>query len=794
MASDQEVELDHETSLLRVDNHVKSADGIHQYRPSSITPRVLSNQKKAHDITKDFTEAAESLGTGQLIKDEFFTLFEAVGALEIMDPKMDSGCLAPGETLEDDYDILRELLPEEVVGIVDQLLCAEVAWYMGHHLSQTLFSSLYIDRILWPEPKGLEQATFHRNDKPPSDNVMLHVVLRAFCLGLLKTCYFVHKQIVSETYYEEEDFVSNLYNRRLVPDLSIENVEDLLDQAIWLIEAKKELYTDHVRQALTSRLNFRKCFLRAALTDQSVSKEEHVAKWQICSSALVPLLETSKHGTAVPQSFSTKIQRRLASTVPPRPIMMNDLKDTSNYLQRFFADAEEAGGVFDCVKGSQNFVSLFETRKPQPSIYVRCLLSSLIHNKMRVSGETSFTHFIFDDLAELVLPADLLVDMVNYDVEAPQSRKFQIAQRMDVFVSRVGQPYLDVLRAMNMNRSRTRRMLCHTILDWENIQLDAEEIDIALREYTHEVPIAGQTPGEEDVWSFPLSSWAYHHKLHQMEWVVQLGFELHIYQIDELGGMYWYLQYLANFRLQHLQRIRTFTIRRVNLVERPTPEQTAAFTQSLSFLSFSMLEASATQSFADALSCVSQIHQQRPESSITRWALLTYMNEKLYISLVHLSLLPVNFDPPYSTPAYRYSLRMRPFLPISIPAVPSYEEFSSLVSPLSAHPQPRSALDKSLEVKRLGSLLEAAELATKIARKEWEAVSKSSAETARCQGCEKEWRARQKDVLRSVITVGIAISAIRKWIAGGMKAGKLKVEVDEKGYHDWWVVPKVKAL
>jgi len=312
-------------------------------------------------------------------------------------------------------------------------------------------------------------------------------------------------------------------------------------------------------------------------------------------------------------------------------------------------------------------------------------------------------------------------------------------------------------------------MLCHTIFDWENIQLDAEEIDMALREFTHEEPIAGQTPGEEDVWSFPLSSWAYYHKLHQMEWVVQLGFELHIYQMDELGGMYWYLQYLANFRLQHLQRIRIFTNRRVNLLERPSPEQTAAFNQSLSFLSFSMLEASATQSFADALSC-------------------------LYISLVRLSLLPANLDPPYSTPAFRYSLRMRPFFPISIPAVPSYEEFSSFVNPLFAHPHGRSALDESLEIKRLDSLLEAAELATKIARKEWDAVSKSSAETARCQGCEKEWRAKQKDVLRSVIAVGIAVSAVRKWVVGGMKAGKLKVEIDEKGYHDWWVVPKVKAL
>ena len=43
-----------------------------------------------------------------------------------MDPKMDSGYLAPGETLEDEYDVLRELLPEEVIGIMDQMLCYEV--------------------------------------------------------------------------------------------------------------------------------------------------------------------------------------------------------------------------------------------------------------------------------------------------------------------------------------------------------------------------------------------------------------------------------------------------------------------------------------------------------------------------------------------------------------------------------------------------------------------------------------------------------------------------------------------
>lgn len=43
-----------------------------------------------------------------------------------MDPKMDSGFLQPGESLDVDYDVSRPLLPEEVLGIIDQLLCHEV--------------------------------------------------------------------------------------------------------------------------------------------------------------------------------------------------------------------------------------------------------------------------------------------------------------------------------------------------------------------------------------------------------------------------------------------------------------------------------------------------------------------------------------------------------------------------------------------------------------------------------------------------------------------------------------------
>ncbi len=43
-----------------------------------------------------------------------------------MDRKMDSGVLDEGESLDEEYDVTRSVLPEEILGIIDQLLCLEV--------------------------------------------------------------------------------------------------------------------------------------------------------------------------------------------------------------------------------------------------------------------------------------------------------------------------------------------------------------------------------------------------------------------------------------------------------------------------------------------------------------------------------------------------------------------------------------------------------------------------------------------------------------------------------------------
>lgn len=79
------------------------------------------------------------------------------------------------------------------------------------------------------------------------------------------------------------------------------------------------------------------------------------------------------------------------------------------------------------------------SRKPQPSIYIRCLLQALIVNNFTILGTVPVKDFLYDELAELVLPSNILLEANTEDVEVPSDPRFQIAQKMNGFVKRFSQ-------------------------------------------------------------------------------------------------------------------------------------------------------------------------------------------------------------------------------------------------------------------------------------------------------------------------------------------------------------------
>lgn len=86
------------------------------------------------------------------------------------------------------------------------------------------------------------------------------------------------------------------------------------------------------------------------------------------------------------------------------------------------------------------------SRKPQPSVYIRSLAQTLIVNDMSILGAVSVKQFLYDDLAELVLPSSILLQANMDETEMPSDPRFQIAKKMDDFVKRFAQVRFNLVR------------------------------------------------------------------------------------------------------------------------------------------------------------------------------------------------------------------------------------------------------------------------------------------------------------------------------------------------------------
>lgn len=90
-----------------------------------------------------------------------------------MDPKMDSGLME--QDAADNYDVLQHRLPEEIIGILDQLLSHEVRRHSRKNRETWLRPGLAFDKgdckvgLMWRELyrlHGIREAHYHRHCSP----------------------------------------------------------------------------------------------------------------------------------------------------------------------------------------------------------------------------------------------------------------------------------------------------------------------------------------------------------------------------------------------------------------------------------------------------------------------------------------------------------------------------------------------------------------------------------------------------------------------------------------------------
>jgi hypothetical protein len=115
-------------------------------------PRVLDMSQDLQDVTGLFADAAADMAPGQMLHIKEFSLAECMNAIEIMDPRMDSGMgveriFTMEEALKLNFLTLdSNLSPEQILAVIDQLLCLEVISlpYSQHSSSSRVIRSRFL--------------------------------------------------------------------------------------------------------------------------------------------------------------------------------------------------------------------------------------------------------------------------------------------------------------------------------------------------------------------------------------------------------------------------------------------------------------------------------------------------------------------------------------------------------------------------------------------------------------------------------------------------------------------------
>ena len=163
----------------------------------------------------------------------------------------------------------------------------------------------------------------------------------------------------SANFTQEEDFVSNLYHRNLLTEFDVAEIHHMIYEALDYVSHLPNISIT-LRDALVIRLELRDSFLSAVQFDEIID-DHRVPSWDRCLRLIPALPKTTSLGMRVEASFSIKIQRRLASTVPPRPMVNISFDEAFDQLTRLCQNGKDAYRILD-YRGGVNLMvgALFE--------------------------------------------------------------------------------------------------------------------------------------------------------------------------------------------------------------------------------------------------------------------------------------------------------------------------------------------------------------------------------------------------------------------------------------------------
>lgn len=505
------------------------------------------------DITEDFTAAASELKLGELVHDNIFGLFEAMSAIEMMDPKMDAGmlCNKAKKVLQFEPAVkagllkIKDFSAEELIGILDELIACLVTWLDGHSLVQTVFTCLYMHN-----PFIIEDPC-----------------LKAFCIAMLKTCDTIKTIVNRAQVFEEEDFQAMTYGFKMASEVTetrtagmlkeaedeiFRKVKPLKNQLRTKPDCDSDLIQRQIREfeAVLARLKFFKAFYLALVSlEKSEGSGVPTAK-QLLSTALTligafrktiemgiqPLpSDDNKQGTIM--GFEPLVNQRLLPPSFPRYTAIFSREQAIDYTEQMVKRFLHICEVVN--HGSLHIIIDFisEFSKKRPCVLTRSYLQLLVWQNNNLLGKA-------DAIREAIRTFN---SPPSISEKSSLSGNAMAVELADSFISRAARPVKSIIHALGHNRARQRDKLAHLLEEFGALQDEADKVDAQLHTLLVKVE-----PQRQHFACF--GSWVLYHTLNIMIQYLLSGFELELYSPHEYHYVFWYLEFLFGWHMTCLNR------------------------------------------------------------------------------------------------------------------------------------------------------------------------------------------------------------------------------------------------
>ncbi|CAG2162767.1 unnamed protein product [Oppiella nova] len=533
------------------------------------------------DVTQEFWSATEELSCGQLLHDELFGLFEAMSAIEMMDPKMDAGMVS-NQTLKKVLNLeqsikankikINDFTLDEHLGVIDETLSSLVTWFEGHSLAQTVFINLYLH----------------------NPSLIVDKTIRVFSMIVLKLIDLIREFVSKANVFEEEDFQPIVYGYQLASDLSdskaaslMREVEDelfkkvkalqrVIDKTVECDANKQDVECHRLTSGLYFRIKFFRNLFQALNTlkkltsnnkanrklNTNLDKElvedtekylnqcnEAITVWkQTIDCGVKPdLSSTSGHRADYPTilGFEPLVNQRLLPPTFPRYTKMKSRSEALELTLRLIDRLKRVSKIYEysSYESALEFFNDFSQYIPSSCVLSRSILQVLyLPQPSLVFGTTHLAQVVRESCKQFIKPPSLCTKsaLINSNPNAKEL--------LDTFFQRAVRPMATLTQICGHNRARQREKLAQILEELTALQDEADKVDNYLNGFTQK-----SDPQTSHLGYY--STWVLYHILRVMTQYLLSGFELELYSPHEYQYIFWYLyEFLYGWIVSTLNR------------------------------------------------------------------------------------------------------------------------------------------------------------------------------------------------------------------------------------------------